>query len=188
MNNPTFEQVIRLTDSISNHHMLNMEACEAMYQALCQLPDGSTVVEVGCDIGRSSSLIYQMAIARNFLTIHVDPWEQWPERAKQWMETMCERNPYHPFVVLRMKTEQASLLIQGLTPNGIDLAYIDGSHDEAVVVRDLEIVATRVVPGGFLTAHDYPSGGVSEAIDRFIALGGWTKENQAGGFGVWRRQ
>jgi predicted O-methyltransferase YrrM len=86
-----------------------------------------------------------------------------------------------------MTTEEAATYIEQLTPNGIDLTFIDGAHDTDVVGKDLQIVASHIKSGGFLTAHDYPSGGVSEAIDPFVASG-WTKYNQAYGFGVWKRQ
>ncbi len=193
MNNiPTFEEVMALTSTISNVHMLQPAECQAMYDTLCLLPDGATVVEVGCDRGRSSSLIFQMAKSKNFITIHIDPWHAEDDsgtqamKAKEWMEVMCERCAYHPFILLRMTTEEASPFLDELTPFGIHLAFIDGAHDTPTVESDLRIVASRIVPGGFLTAHDYPSGGVTEAIDPFVA-NGWTKHKQAMGLGVWRR-
>lgn len=184
---PTLEEVMTLTSTLANIHSLQLVECAAMYEVLCQLPDGATIVEVGCDVGRSSSIIFQLASAKNFLTIHIDPWRWFPERAREWLGMMNERCAYQPFVLLRMTTEEAAPLIERLTPQGIDLAFIDGAHDQPVVERDLAIVASRIKPGGFLTAHDYPSGGVTEAIDPFVASG-WEKYNQAFGFGVWRRQ
>lgn len=183
---PSYDEVMALTGTISNIHQLQLVECEAMYETLCELPDGATIVEVGCDEGRSSSIIFQLAQAKNFLTIHIDPWQWFPDRAKQWMGMMCERCSYQPFILLRMTTEEAAAFIERLTPQGIDLAFIDGSHDQDVVEKDMQIVASRVKPGGFLTAHDYPSGGVTEAIDPFVASG-WSKRKQACGFGVWRR-
>jgi len=186
MNLPTFDEVMVLTSTISNIYCLQLVECEAMYETLCELPEGATIVEVGCDLGRSSSLIFQIAKAKNFLTIHIDPWQCYQDRGKQWMEVMCERCSYHPFILLRMTTEEATTFIEQLTPQGIDLAFIDGSHDQDVVEKDLKIVASRIKPGGFLTAHDYPSAGVAEAIDPFVA-NGWSKHKQAYGFGVWRK-
>ncbi len=186
MNVPTFDEVMVLTSTISNIHCLQVAECVAMYETLCELPDSSTVVEVGCDLGRSSSLIFQIAKPKNLLTIHIDPWSPLRERAKEWMEVMGERCVYHPFILLRMTTEEAGKFIEQLTPQGINLAFIDGSHDQDLVEKDLQIVASRVRPGGFLTAHDYPSAGVTEAIDAFV-VSGWNKHKQAGGFGVWRR-
>src|SRR5229473_5335570 len=168
---PTFDEVMRLTSTISSYEVFQPAECEVMYDTLLQLPNGATVVEVGCDFGRSSSLIFQLAQAKSFLTIHIDPWQDYRDRAKQWMEVMIERCSYHPFILLRMTTVQAAAHIIRLTPDGIDLAFIDGSHDQEVVEDDLWEVASRIKSGGFLTAHDYPSAGVAEAIDPFVAAG-----------------
>lgn len=187
MSLPTFEQVMELTGTISNHHILQVEEAKALYDTCCAIPDGSTVVEVGCDLGRSSSLIGQIAAAKDFLTIHIDPWQIEPEKAGQWMKVMNEQVSYYPFIVLRMTTELAAFWLARLTPLGIHLAFIDGCHDQDVVVRDLEIVVSRVKAAGYLVAHDYPSAGVSEAIDGFIAEGSWVKVQQAMGLGVWQK-
>jgi len=189
----TFEEVMALTDTVNNRYMLQLDECRAMYDTLMELPDGATCVEVGCDRGRSSSLIYQIAKEKNFLTIHIDPWHPsfdngiQPTKAKEWMEVMCEKCEYHPFILLRMTTEQAAdHLSRIIMPEGIDFAFIDGSHDQDIVEWDLDIVANKVIPEGFLAIHDYPSGGVTEAVEPFVAHG-WEKHCQAGGLGVWRR-
>jgi predicted O-methyltransferase YrrM len=192
MNIPTFDEVMALTGTISNEHMLHPEECRAMYDTLCELPSKSTVVEVGCDRGRSSSLIFQMASAQKFMTIHIDPWipehdyGQQAYKAKEWMQVMCERCAYHPFILLHMTTEEAVRSLWNLTPKGIDFAFIDGAHDTPTVQMDLRLVASRVNQFGFLVAHDYPSGGVTEAIDPFVAQG-WEKVKQARGLGIWRK-
>lgn len=187
MNVPSLEEVMTITSTIANIHSLQIVECQAMYETLCELPDGSNLIEIGCDVGRSSSLISQVAAARGFLTIHVDPWEEFEDRAKSWMENVAERCPWHQFIVLHMTTIEAAAHIERLTPYGVSCAFIDGCHDQPVVEMDLQIVAERVRPGGFLMCHDYPSGGVAEAVDAFVATG-WTKHKQALGLGVWRRQ
>jgi predicted O-methyltransferase YrrM len=189
----TFDEVMALTGTISDVRILQLVECEAMYDTLCELPEGSIAVEVGCDYGRSSSLIYQMAKANKFLTIHIDPWRSDDDhgtqaaKASQWMKVMCERCSFHLFVLLRMTTEDAAPFLERLTPQGIDFAFVDGDHAEESVRKDMEIVASRVKSGGFLAAHDYPGAGVSDAIDPFVA-NGWSKHRQAYGLGVWRRQ
>jgi predicted O-methyltransferase YrrM len=187
MNVPTFEECMAITSTISNIHVLQDAECRSMYDTLCELPNESTLIEVGSDYGRSSSLISQVAAAKNFLTVHIDPWEEYKDRAKQWMEAVAERCPWHEFIVLHMTTEQAVDHVPRLTPNGIDFAFIDGCHDPVIVTRDLEIVASRVKPGGFLVCHDYPSGGVTEAVDPYVATG-WIKHKQAMGLGTWKKQ
>ncbi len=115
MNVPTYEEVMQLTDTVSNYHLLQPDEGRAMYDALCSLPDGATVVEIGCDLGRSSSMISQLALAKGFLTIHVDPWQDEPAKARQWMEMMCEHIAYHPFIVLRGKTKEVARYIDTRT-------------------------------------------------------------------------
>src|SRR5882724_13312541 len=112
---PTFDEVMTLTSTISTYEVFQPAECEAMYDTLLLLPDGATIVEVGCDYGRSSSLIFQLAKAKNFLTIHVDPWRDHPERASEWMEVMVERCMYHPFILLRMTTKEAASFIWQIT-------------------------------------------------------------------------
>jgi len=187
VNVPTFDEVMVLTSTLANEHSLQVPECQAMYDVLCELPDHAVCIEVGCDVGRSSSLISQVAAARDFLTIHVDPWEWFKDRAKEFMGNLAERCEWHRFIVLHMTTEQANWYIYRITAAGIDFAFIDGAHDTPTVEMDLEIVATLVKPGGFLLAHDYPSGGVTEAIDPFIERGGWVKHKQAMGLGIWRK-
>src|SRR5229473_30084 len=106
---PTFEEVMRLTGTISSYEVFQPAECEAMYDTLLQLPDGATVVEVGCDFGRSSSLIFPVAKAKVCLIIHIDPWIDHPDRASEWMKIMSERFTYYPFILLRMTTEHADM-------------------------------------------------------------------------------
>jgi predicted O-methyltransferase YrrM len=187
-----FDEVMELTGTISDVRILQLVECEAMYETLCELQDEAIAVEVGCDFGRSSSLIFQIAKEKNFLTIHIDPWRSEDDhgtqsaKASEWMKVMCERCQYHPFILLRMRTEEAATFLERLMPQGIDFAFIDGDHAQESVEKDLAIVASRIKSGGFLAAHDYPGAGVSDAIDPFVASG-WTKHKQAYGFGVWRR-
>ncbi len=189
---PSFDEVMILTKTVGNIHIFQLDECKALYETLCRLPDQATIVEVGCDRGRSSSLILQMSKAKNFLTIHIDPWKpeddygQQAYKAKEWMQVMCERCEYRKFILLRMTTEEAKDYVTDLAPIGIGLAFIDGAHDTPTVEKDLQIVASLVNEGGFLVAHDYPSGGVTEAIDPFVA-DGWSKVTQAMGLGVWRK-
>src|SRR5882724_6510928 len=112
---PTFSEVMALTSTVSCMEVFQPAECQAMYDTLLQLPDGATVVEVGCDYGRSSSLIFQLARAKNFLTIHVDPWIDHPDRASEWMKVMSERCMYHPFILLRMTTKEAASFIWQIT-------------------------------------------------------------------------
>lgn len=70
--------------------------------------------------------------------------------------------------VLRWTTEEAAGYLRFKKP--FALAYIDGSHERALVEKDIEILWPLVAPGGILAGHDYDPGffdGVVGAVDEF---------------------
>ena len=62
---------------------------------------------------------------------------------------------------LHMTGDMASALF---TDGTLDLVYIDADHRYPAVKRDIELWRPKVVPGGFITGHDYRSG-VKQAVD-----------------------
>lgn len=54
-----------------------------------------------------------------------------------------------------------------------DVIFIDGSHDYASVMQDIELAVPRLRKGGVLLMHDYSAEnpGVVQAIDEFVAAG-----------------
>jgi methyltransferase family protein len=69
----------------------------------------------------------------------------------------------------------------------LDVVYIDGDHSYEAVRADLEAYAPKVRPGGLLAGDDYGvegwwQGGVTRAVDEFVAAGGatvvWIADNQ----------
>ena len=59
---------------------------------------------------------------------------------------------------------------QGWT-RGIGLLFIDGAHDEASVMGDVERWGRHLVSGGRVALHDQYFGGVAAAIDRIKGMG-----------------
>jgi len=59
----TFDKVMKLTRTISSPAAFEDPECELYWTALSSLPDGSTIVEVGLQYGRSSSIALQVANA-----------------------------------------------------------------------------------------------------------------------------
>ena len=66
MNKPTFEEVMKLTRTVSGCAALEEAEALGLYNACAQVTESGLVVEVGCQLGRSSSLIRQMALAIGF--------------------------------------------------------------------------------------------------------------------------
>lgn len=188
---PTFENIMQVTSQISSHTAFEDPECQALYAALIEVPRWGLVVEVGCQLGRSSSIISQMRQALDFHAVHIDPYTSQPDYLKQWVEMMANigGQTTHAFALLCMRTEQAHWYLDRL--GYIDLAFIDGDHDYAGVTTDLALVAEKVRTNGLLLAHDYGNpglAGVQTALDEYTASGLWTKVGVYGSMGIWRRK
>ena len=190
---PSFERVMSITGPISDPSHLTEEEAKALYDCLRSLPSGATVVEVGCQLGRSSSVIAQVKAPLSLRTIHIDPFLA-IEWAQKWIAMMMEvdANWNHAFTLLCMRTEAAEWQLERLCRDGIDLAFIDGDHSYRGVAIDMEKVARGVSPGGFLLCHDYLQTAlpqVRQAINDFLDrnLGEWEHIGNYGTLGVWKR-
>lgn len=187
----SFADVMRITSQISSNTALEDPEAEALYAALLEMPRWGLVVEVGCELGRSSSIIAQMQKELDFHSVHIDPYTEQGEYLKQWVEMMrlVGGIPAHSFAFLCMRTEQAHWYLDRL--GYIDLAFIDGDHDYAGVTTDLALVAEKVRTNGLLLAHDYGNpglAGVQKALDEYTASGLWSKVGVYGSLGIWRRK
>lgn len=187
----TLEEVMSITNTVTSHTALEDPEAKALYECCLQVPSGGLLVEVGCQLGRSSSLFTQMAMDRCFRTIHVDPYTSQPEMLGQWHDMMCRVGGdfTHCYTHLCMRTEQAKWHLKMLGAEGIDMAYIDGDHEYPGVMTDLEILAPMIKSGGLLTCHDYGRDslpGVYKALTEYID-DKWEAVGAFGTLGVWRR-
>lgn len=189
----SFEEVMQLTRTVSSSTAFDDAECKAMYDACQEVPFGGVVVEVGCQLGRSSSLISQCALGK-FHTVHVDPFTDQPEFLKQWHQMMWGIGGRdHFYTHLCMRTEQALWQLEMLGGNGIDLAFIDGDHEYPGVMIDLEALCPMIKQGGLLTMHDYGREslpGVFKAIEERITpfFASWEHVGTYGTLGVWGRK
>jgi len=72
--------------------------------------------------------------------------------------------------IMDMSSEEAAVMVADLS---VDLVFIDANHSYNGATSDLNAWWTKVVPGGYISGHDwrYPYGGfkVAEAVLDFIA-------------------
>lgn len=191
----SLEEVMVITGNTSGIAALQDIEAKALYDCCLSVPRNGLVVEVGCQLGRSSTLINQMALSIGFHDIHIDPWTEQPGWMKEWMETMYKVGGHrdHAFSVLCMRTEQAKEIISRLGP--IDFAYIDGDHEKDSALIDLHSVAQMVRSGGYLAVHDYDPvsypdysfPGVVEAMREYLD-NTWEEVGVYNNMGVWRRK
>ena len=184
----SFEEVMEITRYISGSTALEDAEAKALYDACLTVPVNGLVVETGCQLGRSSTVIAQVAESIGFNHIHIDPYfEGGSEYLPQWVQTM---RGIHQFTLLCMRTGQADWHLERLCRDGIDMAFIDGDHEYQGVMIDLNLVANRIKKGGILTAHDYGRDslpGVYRAVNEHIG-DRWETVGEFGTLGVWRRR
>lgn len=187
----SFDEVMEVTRGISSSTALSDEEAEGLYDAAGTVPFGGLVVEVGCQLGRSSSLLTQCA-AEKFHTVHIDPHTSQPEILQQWHLMMHQVGGdfTHAYTHLCMRTEQALWLIEQLADDGIDLAFIDGDHEYPGVMTDLEILCPLIKRSGILAMHDYGRDslpGVYQAASEYLKEDEWKQVGVYGTLGVWRK-
>ena len=103
----------------------------------------STVVEVGSLRGRSSCALASTCPGTVWC---IDPWND--EGWKAWNEEVGDR--FDNVIPVRDTSPQAAAKI----PTPVDMVFIDGAHDYASVVADIECWLPRT--SVLLCGHDYP--------------------------------
>lgn len=189
---PTFDEVMRFTRTVSGSPALEDAEAVGLYNAFCEVPPGGVVVETGCQLGRSSSLILQMAKAIGFHSVHIDPYTEQPEYLSGWIRMMHSLggDRTREFTFFCGETAKAAWLLARI--GVVDVAFIDGDHEYPGVMTDLAIIGPLIKHGGLLTAHDYANEGlpgVRRALDEYTAGNKiWASEGVSGSLGVWRRK
>lgn len=181
---------MEVTKHISSPTAFDDVECRALYDKLLCVRPGGIVVEIGCQLGRSSSIIAQLQPVCQYHAIHIDPYTDQPGYLMGWMQKMFEitHPTEHEFALMCMRTEQADWLFSRL--GELDLVLIDGDHEHHAVHTDLWQVADNLRRGGYLLAHDYerPSlPDVKRAVDEFLDMQ-WHPIGVFGSLGVWLRK
>ena len=156
----TFEEVWVVTKNVSYESAYHQDEAQALFDCAISLPTGATVVEIGCQHGRSSSVLAQVSREKQFDLHFIDPFEDFGTAAS-WITTM--RTIGSPFTLHAMKSEDASCSIR--LPR-VGLLHIDGDHERRGVLIDCGFI-TDVSPGGFVLAHDY---GQDSLPDVFLVM------------------
>jgi hypothetical protein len=147
-----------------------------------RLPDNSTFIEVG--VWKGASLVYLAELSKELnKKIHIIGVDIFSSKLDDINDTYkVERNKirdnnyliflYHlqqvkclHFVTpVALFSEDASLLFEDRT---IDCVFLDGSHDEASVKKDLDCWLPKIKPEGYICGHDY-AGGIKPIIDEYF--------------------
>lgn len=131
-----------------------------------------TLVEIGCWMGRTTSLLVQAASVWGARVVTVDPFAPMPAphpRAspERWRANLRGAGLTPPELIQR-RSDQAGEDFAA----PIALLFIDGDHAREAVLTDLELWAPKVQIGGVVALHDmfYPTiAGVAAAVAEWWA-------------------
>lgn len=149
-------------------------------EAIARMPDGGTIVEVGCWKGKSLS--YLLVEAKNsgkkLRIVGVDNFKgstdqpgMLLEASQGYLHAECLRNAEragYPFEIVKLDSIVAARLLED---GSRDFVFIDAGHDEASVCADIKAWLPKVKPGGALAGHDYDrtsDPGVPRAVDAML--------------------
>jgi hypothetical protein len=156
----------------------NREALSLLWDALFCAPIKGVVVEIGCEYGRSTMIILQVAKELTLDVYVVDPFIDWKGEEQPRIRAAFERTTAgREFTLLPVTSEEAFLHI----PESIDFLHVDGDHTEQGIVTDCTLYLPRVRSGGIVAFHDYDyhdTPPVKKAVDAYTK--GWPILGDAG--------
>lgn len=152
-------------------------------EAIARVPNGGTIVEIGCWLGRSSAYLYQAAAAsgKSLTLVYVDSWtgttgpsdhEKWDggDMYKAWhrnMQMVCQRSQHICSSVFPMASIEAA---RRWSADSIDFIFLDAAHDYASVAADLDAWLPKLKPTGHIAGHDYGHLGVRRAVNERLTV------------------
>jgi len=166
--------MINLTDiwekveESSHETAFNYGEVEGLFNLLSSLQDRSTVLEIGVQFGRSTTVFAEVAKDKSFDLTAVDNWgEANGEEAHSHILSQVKKYNWK-FTLLSVDSADAGEILRGKTFN---LIHIDGDHSYAGVTADCKTWLPRIKKGGYACFDDYGHAGlegVKKAVDEYI--------------------
>lgn len=169
----TFDEAMKLTRTVNCPGVYSDEALEALWRAATECPDYSAIVEIGCEWGRSTSLLAQVAKDRRMYLVLIDPFVKHLDGTPGSLVAQSA-------VKMLVDLDVSFCLLRGYSHRvpynfgPISLLHIDGNHSSGFLEADMRRFLPYVVDGGFACFHDYGNPEpytkeVKDTVDRVIA-------------------
>jgi hypothetical protein len=165
------------------HGWVDHDLLELYSHAVQINDDNSHFIEIGSWKGKSASYMC-VEIANSGKKIKfdcVDPWTGSEEHQQGKMyedqdvlngtlfdtftKNMESVKEYYKAV--RLPSVEAAKLYED---ESLDFVFIDGAHDYDSVCADIKAWLPKVKPGKILSGHDWPVGGVKQAVDDILSI------------------
>jgi len=160
----TFEEIWSNSETITGS--FDKREAEAVYNRVKDLGEDNCVVEIGSYLGRSSSVIGQVAKDKGFMFYCIDPFVE--TDIEDFKKNM--RNVDAEFLCFHETSVAANVQWKNGTYPKIDFLLVDGGHHYPEVRNDCLLWLTLLVDGGTVAFHDYQSSwhGVKRAVDKYV--------------------
>lgn len=173
----TFDEAMVFTRQWSSNAAFEDDECHLLFDLVSSLEEGASIVEVGCQYGRSSSIILQAAPVEAEMYF-IDPFVE-VDAAGKWME--MARKTRREFTLYCRKSEE---VWEHLFFN---LILIDGDHSKEGVETDLALLDNGF-NGAYACFHDFGRESLPEIYPTVMEYmekhPEWKKHEQVGTLGV----
>jgi predicted O-methyltransferase YrrM len=138
-----------------------------LYESAQRVPEGASIVEIGSHHGRSTVILGKGRSAGCREVVAVDPFSDPRWGGGDGSLPVFQAN------IERAELDDVVRPVRGLSADvastwdgsPIGLLYVDGAHDEASVLADIDGWERHVAPGGRVLFHDaFSAPGVTKAI------------------------
>lgn len=163
----SFDDIWEYTQHVSSETAFSRAECEALYDTVQRLRPGSLVCEVGCEFGRSTSVLAQSCLGPNHWLVLIEP------RPKPELMRMLDDLG----VIYTLHVMPTVMIPEVALPDSIDLVHIDGDHSERAVAVDCMRLLPRVRLGGYACFHDYGRDSLPDVkwtVDRYTPPADWS--------------
>jgi len=183
-----FKKAMEHTRAIHTEASYAEDELELLWNYVTAIPlDYSTVLEVGCEMGRSTSILAQACQEEGHRLVCIDPFHTYDGAASEkFLRRMVQLK--YPFTLHIMTTLQAGNL--GLLPTWLDLVHIDGDHSFQGIMDDCRLLLPTIRGGGFAVFHDYGNSNlphVKEVVDYYREAFNWESTEEVGSCFVMRK-
>lgn len=176
----TFDDAMELTRTVSSNTAFEDPECRLLFEIVTALPRDCAIIEIGCEYGRSSSIILQAAPEDADLQF-IDPFDN-KESAWKWMKMARETGRH--FTLYCRKSEEV------YDPLFFNLIHIDGDHSREGLLTDLDFL-DYAFPGAYACFHDFNRASLPEVyptvMEYMNAHPEWSLVAHVGTLGVFRK-
>ena len=183
-----FEEIYKLTDTISHSTAFREDEARSLFNKLIVLPENSNILEVGVQYGRSFSIMLQVGKRKNFNITAVDNFceENGEDIYKTFTENVAQCG--YDYILIKKNSNEA---YKDLTDNFFKLIHIDADHTYEGVKSDIINYLPKLEKGGFICFHDYARDslpGVFQAVNELLLNNNFEEISHDYTFKVFRKK